>query len=179
MLRKLFQEILHIIERLQIVGLCSFHNAVNDCGSLGSIDCIDHLPILLPDTKTPDCPFRCVIINRDVSIREKYTEIFFLIQCITYSITKFILFGYFYGFQVRKKRIHKWSYHHLSLLKPFIRRKVLQFPFFPVDCLNLFHQQKYIRLLLTGFRDQLQSLIKSAAAMNPAAGNGQFFQLFF
>ena len=86
MFRNLFQEILYIIEWLQIVCFCCFNNAVNDCGSLGSIDRINHLPILLSNTKTPDCPFGCIIINWDISIREKYPEIFFLIQSVTEGI---------------------------------------------------------------------------------------------
>ena len=96
------RQILHIIIRLQIIRFCSFHNTVNDCGRLSSIDRIDHPPILFPNTKTTDCSFRCIIINRNISICEKYTEIFFLIQCIADSITKFILLGYVYGFKVCK-----------------------------------------------------------------------------
>lgn len=72
----LFQEILHIIKWFQMIRFCGFYNAVYDRGSLGSIDRIDHLPILLPDTKTTDGPFRCVIIYGDFSIPEKYPEIF-------------------------------------------------------------------------------------------------------
>ncbi len=139
MFRNLFQEILHIIKRLQIIGFCSFHNTVNDCRRFGSIDRIDHLPILLPNTKASNCPFGCVVIDWNISVCEKYPEIFFLIQCIADSITKFILFGHVYGFKVYKKRIHKWFDNHLPLLKSFIRRKIIQFPFFPIDRLNLFH----------------------------------------
>ena len=71
MLRDLFQEMLHIIKRLQMIGFCSFHNTVNDCRSFGSIDCINHLPVLLPNTKASDCPFGCIIVNRDISICKK------------------------------------------------------------------------------------------------------------
>ena len=102
MFRNLFQEMLHIIKRFQIIGFCSFYNTVNDCGRFGSMNRIDHLPVLLSDTETPDCPFGCIIINRNISICEKYPEIFFLIQCIADSITKFILLGYVYGFKVCK-----------------------------------------------------------------------------
>src|SRR5699024_7138282 len=117
--------------------------------------CSSDLPVLLPDTKSPDCPFRCVIIDWNIPICKKYPEIFFLIQCIGGSISKFIFFGHIYGFQVRKKRIHKWFDNRLPLLKPFIRTKGIQLPFFPIDRLDLFHQQKCMGLLLTGFRDQL------------------------
>ena len=86
-----------------MVGFCCFYNTVNDCGSLGSIDCIYHLPVFLPDTKSPDCPFGCIVIYWNISICEKYSKIFFLVQRVSDGISKFILSGYFYGFQVRKK----------------------------------------------------------------------------
>ena len=63
------------------------------------MDCIDHLPVL-SDTKTPYCSFGCVIINWNIAVCEKYTEIFFLIQRIADSIAKFILFGHGYSFKV-------------------------------------------------------------------------------
>lgn len=100
--RNLFQKILYIVKRLQIIRFCSFHNTVNDCRRFGSMNRIDHLPILLPNTKSSDCPFAGVIVNRNVSVCEKYPKIFFLIQSIPDSITKFILLGYGYSFQVCK-----------------------------------------------------------------------------
>ena len=102
MSRNLFQKILYIVKRLQIIRFCSFHNTVNDCRRFGSMNRIDHLPILLPNTKSSDCPFAGVIVNRNVSVCEKYPKIFFLIQSIPDSITKFILLGYGYSFQVCK-----------------------------------------------------------------------------
>ena len=81
--RNLFQEMPHIIKGPQIIGFCSFHYAVNDCGSPGTIDCINHLPIFLPNTKTSDRSFGRIIIDWNISVCEKYTEIFFLIQRIT------------------------------------------------------------------------------------------------
>ena len=35
-----------IYEKFQIIGFCSFYNTVNDCGRFGSMNRIDHLPIL-------------------------------------------------------------------------------------------------------------------------------------
>ena len=87
-----------IYEKFQIIGFCSFYNTVNDCGRFGSMDRIDHLPVFLSDTETTDCPFGCIIIDRNIPICEKYPEIFFLIQCIANSITKFILLGHIYSF---------------------------------------------------------------------------------
>ena len=62
------------------------------------MDCIDHLPVLLSDTETPDCPFGCIIIDWNISICKKYPEIFFLIPRIANSITKFILLRHIYSF---------------------------------------------------------------------------------
>ena len=146
-LESLPKDIVHS-QKASIIRFRSFHNTVNDCWRFGSMNHIDHLPIFLPNTKSSDCPFAGVIVNRNVSVCEKYPKIFFLIQCISDSTTKFILFGYGYSFQVCKKCIHKRFYNRLPLLKPFFRRKVIQFPFFSIDCLNLFHQQECIRFLL-------------------------------
>ena len=166
-----------------MIRFCSFHNmkcyTVNNCGRFGSTDRIDHLPVLLSNTKSSDCPFGCVIINRNISVREEYPEIFSLVQRISNGITKFVLFGHIYGFQIRKKCIHKRFDNHLPLLQSFFRRKVIQFPFFSINCLNMFHQQKCIGFLLIGFGNQFQSFIKSAATVHPASGSDQFFQLFF
>lgn len=63
-----------------------------------SMDCIDHLPVLLSDTETPDCPFGCIIIAWNISICKKYPKIFFLIPRIANSITKFILLRHIYSF---------------------------------------------------------------------------------
>lgn len=87
-----------IYEKFQIIGFCSFYNTVNDCGRFGSMYRIDHLPVLLSDTETPDCPFGCIIIDWDISICKKYPEIFFLILRIANSITKFILLRHIYSF---------------------------------------------------------------------------------
>ena len=61
--------LVHIIKRFQIIGFCSFYNTVNDCGRFGSMDRIDHLPVLLSDTETTDCPFGCLFIYEDKVLR--------------------------------------------------------------------------------------------------------------
>lgn len=74
-------------------------------------------------------------------------------------------------FSGTQKMHPQWFYNRLPMLKPFIRKKGIQFPFFPVDCLNLLHQQKRLGFLLMRYDNQFQNFIKSVTAMNPATGN--------
>ena len=46
-----FQEMMHIIKRLQIIRFCGCHNTVNNCGRFGAMDRINHLRILFPIQK--------------------------------------------------------------------------------------------------------------------------------
>ena len=58
MLRYNLKDILKVIIRLKVIRLSCFCYTVYHRRSLGSVDRIDHLPVLLSDTESADRPFR-------------------------------------------------------------------------------------------------------------------------
>ncbi len=80
--RYLSQEILHVFIDFQIVCLSSFGNAVDNRAGSGSADGVDQLPVVPSDTKTTQCGFCCIVVQRDFTVFQKYAQISFLIHGI-------------------------------------------------------------------------------------------------
>ena len=62
MLLNLYKQIFKIIIRFQIIRFGCFCNTTDDCWTRCTVNCINHFPILLSDTKSTDCPFTGIII---------------------------------------------------------------------------------------------------------------------
>ena len=90
----LCQQIFKILIWLQLVCLRCFGYAVDDCRTGGSIDGIDHFPVLLAGAESADGTFTGVIIHRDIPIFKKYTQIPFLVQGIGKCFLCFAAFRY-------------------------------------------------------------------------------------
>ena len=137
------QQMFRVLVRFQIVGLCCLCDTVDHSGCLCSVYGINDFPVLLSDAEATDGTLRSIIIHRNISIIQKYPEIFFLIQKVGKSSFQLAFYHdlFFFLFQVRKQSIYQWPDDHLTLRKSFFRREIFQFTFFPVDRLDLFHYQ--------------------------------------
>lgn len=82
MLRDLLQEIFEVLIRLEIIRPRSLSNTVDHSTGLGSPDCIDRIPVLLPLAEGPDAALRGVVIDRDKAVFQEYAEIFLLVQAV-------------------------------------------------------------------------------------------------
>ena len=67
----------------------------NDCAGFGAGNCIDHDPVLLSNTESPDRLFRSIIIHRDFTVIQKYFQVFLLAQRIVETFPCLALCGTF------------------------------------------------------------------------------------
>ena len=81
-LRYLGQQMLHVVIDFQPICLRSFCDAVNYGAGLCPADGVDQPPVVLPDTKTAQGGFRCVVIQRDFAIIQEDTQVPFLVYGI-------------------------------------------------------------------------------------------------
>lgn len=81
----LCQQIFKILIWFQLVCLRCFGYAVDDRRTGGSIDGIDHFPVLLANAESADGTFTGVIIHRDIPIFKKHTQIMPLKPMNTWS----------------------------------------------------------------------------------------------
>ena len=65
MLRYLSEQILKVIVWFQAVCFCGFRYAVDDRTEPGAGNCVDHDPILFPDTESTDRPFGKLFTYKD------------------------------------------------------------------------------------------------------------------
>ena len=83
MLRDLRQQILQIFVDLQLVRLGSFHQTVDDRAGLGTVDGVNDMPVCPANGERADGPFRCRIVNGDIAVLQKYTQILLLVQAVS------------------------------------------------------------------------------------------------
>ena len=67
-LRYLGQQMLHVVIDFQPICLRSFCDAVNYGAGLCPADGVDQPPVVLANTKTPQCGLCCVIVQGDFTI---------------------------------------------------------------------------------------------------------------
>lgn len=80
--RYLGQQMLHVIIDFQPICFRGFCDSVNYGAGLCPADCIDQPPVVLPDTKTTQSAFRCIVIQRDFAINQENTQVPFLVYGI-------------------------------------------------------------------------------------------------
>ena len=66
--RYLSQQIFHIFIDFQSICFCGFHDAVDYGAGFGPADGVDQPPVVLANTKTPQCGLCCVIVQGDFTI---------------------------------------------------------------------------------------------------------------
>ena len=86
------QYMIQITERVQVVRLCCFRYAINDCAGFRTIDTVDQLPCMFMQAEAAERSFRCVVIEWDISIIQEHFQRLFLIdtvidpfQCFTFG----------------------------------------------------------------------------------------------
>lgn len=177
----LCQQIFEILTWFQLVYLCCFSYTVDDRRTVGSINGINHLPVLLSDAESLDGPFTGIIIHWNIPVFKKYPKISFSIHGISKSRLRLTAFLHtlWILFQVRKESIHQWFYHQLTLGSPFIRWQSRKLSFLTADSTYLVHDQVQNGLLSHILWYDLQCLMGLAPAMYPAFCDHQVFFLFF
>ena len=71
-LRQLREDMPEVVVRAQIVQLHCFRNTVNKSTGSGTFCCVMEHPVLLADTESPDSPLGSRVIDRNISIGQKY-----------------------------------------------------------------------------------------------------------
>lgn len=127
------QQMLKVLIWLQLVCLCRFSYTVDDCRTGRTIDRVYYFPVFLTDTETTDSPLAGIVIHWHITLFEKYSQITFLIQCISKSISHFSTFSRPARnlFQVRKEsiqppicRFHGYFANILSFLSSLYLLKI-------------------------------------------------------
>lgn len=84
------QRIFQILIDIQIVGLGGFHQAVDHGTGLHSVDGTNDVPVGSANGERPDGPLCSRVINGDLSVLQKYLQIFFLIYAVLQTVFRLL-----------------------------------------------------------------------------------------
>lgn len=73
---------LHVVEDVQVVELTGLNYAVDNRTRLGTMNCIDQLPVLFAHTEWPDCAFCGIVVEWNLRIVQEYSKVLLLIQAV-------------------------------------------------------------------------------------------------
>ena len=80
--RDLRQQLLQVFVDLQLVGLGSLYQAVDDRTGFGTVDGVNDMPVGSTNGKGADGTLRCGIIDGDIPILQEYFQIFLLVHAV-------------------------------------------------------------------------------------------------
>jgi hypothetical protein len=69
-------------ERIQVIRLGGLDNRIDPGTRFGTTFGIKEQPVFPADRKRADCSLGCRIVDRDLSIIQKNTEVFFLMDAV-------------------------------------------------------------------------------------------------
>ena len=75
MFRNFCQQVYKIIMMFQVVCFFGFCKTVDDGIGISSCHCVNHFPVLLDDSESPYCLLCGIVIHRNLTIFQKYSQI--------------------------------------------------------------------------------------------------------
>ena len=74
------QDLFQITERIQVIRLCCFRYAVDDCTGFRTINAVDQLPCMFVQAEAMERSFCYVIIKRNFTIIQEPFQFLFFVQ---------------------------------------------------------------------------------------------------
>ena len=115
--------------RFEVICFCSFHNTVDNCACLRTIDSINQLPVFSSNSKGTDRTLRSRVVDGDEPVIQEKAQIFFGIETVGKAFSGLSLWRDIVPmlFYPCEERINPRFYRSLTPFLPFLRWKLLKF----------------------------------------------------
>ena len=136
-LRDLGQQVLQVFVDLQLVRLGRFHQAVDHCAGLGTVDGVDDVPVGPANGEGTDRTLCCRVVDGNFAVFQEYFQVFLLVQAVFQGIPRLLAQDrgrllFFYPCEVS---LHEWQNLLLAALFSFFCCLVFQAQ--PLPCRSL------------------------------------------